>query len=113
MKYRVEFTSENGQKRYLDFEGDDVDVAVSIIQELAEGETYKKSPYVHSGTGSKRDGDIVILRTKNGSQEYGSVALAQAAAAELPLEDGYDILSLEQPVGSRHTEVITHRPGFE
>jgi hypothetical protein len=57
------------------------------------------------------DSDKVMLRTPGArDKEYATVQLAQSALALL--ECG-DIISLEQPVGSRSTQLIDEKPCFD
>lgn len=111
MAYRVEFNN-NGEKRYVNFATEDpVDLAISIIDERVDGETYKKSQFKEAR--EVRNGDKIILRTKSGETEYQTLEEAQSEAAKLNANEGYSIISLEQPVGSKPTVLVEERPSFE
>jgi hypothetical protein len=114
MKFRVEITGNNKQKRYVDISGnDEIDLAVALVQELGEGDTYRKGKYRREETQAPRDGDKIVIVVDGATIEKESLQAAKDHAATLSPDKSYSIISLEDPKGSRHSVLLEDRPMFE
>lgn len=71
---------------------------------------YRVIEYDGGSGGDLRSGSKAVLRSAAGETTYDTLAEAQLAASELDASAGYQIIDLEQPIGSAPSIIIEARP---
>jgi hypothetical protein len=115
MRYIVEATKElRANDLHIEFDNLN-DGLIWLAQNVFASDGYRIIKY-QERSGVLRAGSKAVVRAykenEMTSTEYETIELAEAAIAALSDSDGYDLIDLEQPLGSAPSIIIGHRPAL-
>jgi len=117
--YQLQVTAELSQNDIVRMDFDNVTGCVIYIsQNVFTDDGYRIVEYDDADMAETlRDGSKAVLRSYGNNNaysqtQYDTYAEAQTAIAALSPSDGYELIDLEQPIGSAPSAIIQRRPAL-